>query len=145
MSTITIWVLLGTGLLVTEMLTGTFFLLFLSLGAFAASLAALFGFESMPLQIMICGVVAGLGFFLLKKPLQKKLLKTASVQIDQGQVVRIEQPLSAGQTTRISYQGTTWEARNTDSAALNPGDDGLIVGTEGHILLLKKSTPPINS
>ncbi len=145
MSTITIWVLLGTGLLVTEMLTGTFFLLFLSLGAFTASLAALFGFESMPLQIMICGVVACLGFFLLKKPLQKKLLKTASVQIDQGQIVRIEQPLSAGQTTRISYQGTTWEARNTDTVALNPGDDGLIVGTEGHILLLKKSTPPLNS
>ena len=141
MSTITMWVLLGTGLLVTEMLTGTFFLLFLSLGAFAASLVALFGFESVPLQIMICGVVACLGFFLLKKPLQKKLLKSASVQIDQGQIVRIDHSLPPGQTTRISYQGTTWEARNTDTVALVTGDDGLIVGTEGHILLLKKSTP----
>ena len=141
MSTITIWVLLGTGLLVTEMLTGTFFLLFLSLGAFSASLAALFGVHSMPLQIVICGVVSSLGFFLLKKPLQKKLLKSASIQIDQGQIVRIDQPLSAGQSTRISYQGTTWEARNADVADLNPGDQALIAGTEGHILLLKKTTP----
>jgi membrane protein implicated in regulation of membrane protease activity len=141
MSTITIWVLLGTGLLVTEMLTGTFFLLFLSLGAFAASLAALFGMESIPMQIVICAIIACLGFFLLKKPLQKKLLKTASVQIDQGQIVRIDHSLPAGQSTRINYQGTTWEARNTDSVDLNPGDQGLIVGTEGHILLLKKSIP----
>ncbi len=141
MSTITIWVLLGTGFLVTEMLTGTFFLLFLSLGAFSASLAALFGFNSIPLQIVICGVVACVGFVLLKKPLQKKLLKTASIQIDQGQIIRMDQVLSAGQSTRISYQGTTWEARNLDSVDLNPGDSGLIVGTEGHILLLKKSTP----
>ena len=95
----------------------------------------------MPLQIVICGVVSSLGFFLLKKPLQKKLLKSASIQIDQGQIVRIDQPLSAGQSTRISYQGTTWEARNADVADLNPGDQALIAGTEGHILLLKKTTP----
>jgi inner membrane protein len=141
MSTITIWVLLGTGLLVTEMLSGTFFLLFLSLGAFSASLAALFGLQSIPLQIVICAVVACLGFFLLKKPLQKKLLKSAAIHIDQGQILRMEQPLAPGQTTRISYQGTTWDARNTDSVALNPGDRARIAGTEGHILLLKNTTP----
>jgi membrane protein implicated in regulation of membrane protease activity len=139
MNTITFWVLLGTALLVTEMLTGTFFLLFLSLGAFSASLAALFGLHSIPLQIVICGVVAFIGFFLLKKPLQKKLLKAAAISIDHGQVVRIDQPVAPGQSTRINYQGTTWEARNADSVSLNPGDSGLIVGTEGHILLLKKS------
>lgn len=141
MSTITIWVLLGTGLLVVEMLTGTFFLLFLSLGAFSASLAALFGMDSIPLQIFINSLVACGGFFLLKKPLQRKLLKSVSVQIDQGQIVRIEQSLAPGQNTRVNYQGTTWEARNLDNVTLNPNDEAIIVGTQGHILLLKKSTP----
>lgn len=138
MSTITLWVVLGTCLLIAEMLTGTFFLLFLALGAFSASLLALFGLDSFPLQIFICGLVSLAGFFILKKPLQKKMLKAASVQNDLGQRVQVDHAIAAGQMGRVNYQGTTWEARNTDSHSLSKGDSALIVGTEGHILLLKK-------
>lgn len=138
MSTITLWVVLGTCLLVAEMLTGTFFLLFLALGAFSASLLALFGLDSFPLQIVICGIVSVAGFFILKKPLQKKMLKAASVQNDLGQRVQVDQTINAGQMARVSYQGTTWEARNVGAESLLNGDWALIVGTEGHTLLLKK-------
>lgn len=138
MSTITIWVVLGTCLLVAEMLTGTFFLLFLALGAFSASLLALFGLDSLPMQIVVCGLVSVAGFFILKKPLQKKMLKSASVQNDLGQRIQLDQSIAAGQTGRVSYQGTTWDARNVDTQALSKGDSALIAGTEGHILLLKK-------
>ncbi len=141
MSIITVWVLLGTCLLVTEMLTGTFFLLFLSLGAFSASLAALFGMESIPLQIVVCGVISVVGFLLLKKPLQRKMLKGTPIHADLGQTVRIDQVVLVGQSTRVNYQGTTWEARNEDTVPFNAGDQGLIAGTDGHILLLKKLTP----
>lgn len=138
MSTITLWVVLGTCLLVAEMLTGTFFLLFFALGAFSASLLALFGLDSFPLQIVICGVVSIAGFFVLKKPLQKKMLKAASVQNDLGQRIQVDQAISISQIARVSYQGTTWEARNVGTESLNKGDWALIVGTEGHTLLLKK-------
>ena len=138
MSTITLWVVLGTCLLVAEMLTGTFFLLFLALGAFSASLLALFGLDSVPLQIVVCGVVSLAGFFILKKPLQKKMLKAAAVQNDLGQRVQLDQAIAANQMGRVNYQGTTWEARNVGSESISKGDWALIVGTEGHTLLLKK-------
>lgn len=135
---ITFWVVFGTALLIAEMLTGTFFLLFLSLGAFSASLAALFGLNSLPAQISICGAISILGFLLLKKPLQKRFLKTARLQTDVGQPVKLDTSVASGQITRLSYQGTTWDARNVGSQDLNSGDFAVIISTDGNILLIKK-------
>lgn len=138
MSTISLWVVLGTCLLVAEMVSGTFFLLFLSLGAFSASLAGILGLTSFPLQIVVCGLVSALGFLLLKKPLQKKMLKSAAIQLDLGKTIIVDTALSPGQTTRISYQGSTWDARNEGAQSLIPGETALIVGTDSHLLLIKK-------
>lgn len=138
MTYITLWVVLGTSLLVAEMMTGTFFLLFFSLGAFCASLFALFGLESFSLQVVICGVVSVLGFVLLKKPLQKKFLKAAQIQNDIGQKIRLETSIPAGGSSRIAYQGTTWDAQNTGTLDLQPGDMAIIVGTDGPTLFIQK-------
>ncbi len=138
MTHITLWVVLGTCLLVAEMMTGTFFLLFFSLGAFCASLSALFGLNSFPLQIVVCGVVSVVGFVLLKKPLQKKFLKTAQIQNDIGQKIKIDTAIPAGKSARIAYQGTTWDAQNNGSVDLQSGDLALIVGTDGPTLLIQK-------
>jgi membrane protein implicated in regulation of membrane protease activity len=140
MSYVTLWVLLGTSLLVAEMLSGTFVLLFFSLGAFSASLLALFAVAPLEGQILCCGIVSAAGFFLLKKPLQKKLLKTAAIHADRGRVISIDTAIAVGQSARIAYQGTTWDARNEGALDLKVGDQALIVGTDGNILLLKKQT-----
>jgi membrane protein implicated in regulation of membrane protease activity len=140
MSYVTLWVLLGTSLLVAEMLSGTFVLLFFSLGAFSASLLAVFEVAPIEGQILCCGLVSAVGFFLLKKPLQKKMLKTAALHADLGKVVAVDTNIAAGQSARIAYQGTTWDARNAGTSDLLTGDQALIVGTDGNILLLKKQT-----
>ncbi len=141
MSFTTLWVLLGTGLLVAEVLSGTFVLLFFSLGAFAAALLAIFGVGAVEMQILTCGVVSALGFFLLKKPLQRKMLRSAeSIQVDLGRTLRAEAPLKSGGVVRVSYQGTTWEARNEGREDISEGEIMQIVGTDGNILLVNKQT-----
>lgn len=141
MSLTTLWVLLGTGLLVAEVLSGTFVLLFFSLGAFAAALLAVLGVSAPEIQILACGVVSALGFFLLRKPLQKKMLRSKeSVHVDLGKTLRAESSLKVGGSVRISYQGTTWEARNTGNEDIAQGELMQITGTDGNILLVNKQT-----
>lgn len=46
-----LWLLLGFGLLIVELLTGTFYLLMFGIAAFAAAAVAFFG-QGFPIQIM---------------------------------------------------------------------------------------------
>lgn len=138
MSYLTLWMILGVILLVAEMLTGTFVLVFIALGCFIAALVAITAPLNLVAQITACTLVALLGVFALRKPLQRKLLKSESFQADIGQVVAVTVSIPAQQENRINYQGTTWSAKNVDDTDLNAGDHALIVGLDGHTLLLKK-------
>lgn len=136
----TIWILGGIVLLILEMLSGTFVLMFVALGFFAAGLcSSLNRFGSMyGLQAVICAVVSILGVLLLRKPIQKKLLRSISLNADIGKEIQVTQEIAPHQTTRITYQGTNWYATNLDSEALKQGDRVEIVGIDGNVLLVRK-------
>ncbi len=131
------WMIAGIGLMVGEMLTGGFFLLFLALGAFAASLAAAFGQPAF-VQMGVCAAVAILGATALRKTLQRKLLKSINISADVGKEIQIDQAIPPHKRSRISYQGTSWEAHNVGSEDILVGDRVVIVGIDGISLLLRK-------
>lgn len=132
------WVIAGIGLLVGEMLTGGFFLLFIALGCFAASLTAALAQPPL-LQMAACAVVAVIGVSVLRKSLQRKMLKSIhSLNADVGKEIQIDKAVPPHQRARISYQGTTWEAHNVGHEAVKEGDRVVIVGVDGISLLLRK-------
>lgn len=133
-----IWFLAGVALLTLEMLSGTFVLLFISFGAFAAGLIATFVSQQLLVQALTCAVVAIAGTVFLRKPIQARFLKTTLLSADIGKEIKISQNMPPHQTTRISYQGTNWFATNLDPVELKEGDRVSIVGIDGNTLLIRK-------
>ncbi len=132
-----LWIIAGLVLLAGEIISAGFFLVFIALGCFAAALVASLEFNYTA-QTIACAVFSVAGVFLLRKPIQRRLLKTIRISADVGNEITVDQPIPAHKQVRITYQGTTWLATNLDSEPLSQGDRVVIVGMDGNILLLRK-------
>ena len=132
------WLIAGLILLIAEMGTGTIFLVFIALGCFSAAATSMGLPDAVTLQILVCSCVSVLGAFGLRKPLQRRLLKKTNLQVDVGRELLIDQDIEPHKRSRISYQGTTWEASNIGSESVRQGDHVTIVGIDGNVLLIRK-------
>ena len=138
MELLNFWLIAGLVLLVAEMLTGGFFLMFIAIGAFAAALTASFG-GVFAAQAIIGSAVTIVGLLVLRKPIQKKLRETsASVKNDIGKEILVDQVIMPHKQGRITYQGTTWQTTNIGHEPIMVNDHALIVGLDGNILLIRK-------
>lgn len=131
------WMAAGFLILVGEMLSMSFFLLFIAIGCFAAALLGLLD-QSLTDQVVVCAVVSVLGMLALRKPIQRRLLKGIQIRADVGKEITIDQPMAAFGQTRISYQGTQWLATNLGPQEVHLGDRVIIVGIDGNVLLIRK-------
>jgi membrane protein implicated in regulation of membrane protease activity len=105
------WFVVGFGLLVAELLTGTFYLLVIAVAMGAAGLAALAG-APFALQLVIAAAI-GLGgsLWLRTTKFGRRLHERGDDRVqnmDIGQSVRIDQ-WSPARTARAQYRGSTWE------------------------------------
>ncbi len=132
-----LWIIAGLVLIVGEMLTTGFFLLFLALGCLAASLTGGFGFSHLA-QGSTFAFVSVFGVLALRRPIQKRLLKTISINADIGKQMQIDQTIPPHQQLRITYQGSSWMATNLDADEIHQGDRVVIVGIDGNTLLIRK-------
>jgi membrane protein implicated in regulation of membrane protease activity len=134
----TIWIVAGLILLVGEMLTGGFFLIFIALGCFISAVTALLG-GAIFLQALVCSMVAVLGMVTLRRPIQQRLLKrNMGFSLDVGKEITCEQAVAPQAQTRIHYQSTSWLATNAGTQQLQPGDRAVIIGIDGNTLLIRK-------
>lgn len=137
MDWLTIWLTAGICLLVIEMMSGTFVLMFLSLGCFAAAMADYLGSTELNTEVAIGVAISLLGLVIWRKTLQKRLTKQISVSSDIGKEIVVDQETLPGQSSRISYQGTTWNAVSVDSEVIKSGQPAQIVGIDGNSLLIR--------
>lgn len=113
METSTLWWLVAGALIVSELLTGTFYLLMLAAGVVAGAITAHLGL-SLALQIGAAALVgAGLvvGLYQMKKtrPGDPSPRADRSVNLDVGETVLIEAWNTDG-TSSVKYRGATWTA-----------------------------------
>ena len=107
------WWLLTGALVAVEMLSGTFYLLMLALGAAAAAIAAHLGVPLVA-QLFVASV-AGLAsvaiWYQIKKrqPGDPSVRSQRSVNLDVGELVMIEAWDPEG-TALVKYRGATWTA-----------------------------------
>lgn len=134
-----IWIIAGIVLMIAEMLTASVFLIFIALGCFAAALADIWLPNNMAVELGVCAAVSVLGAVFLREPLQRKLLKDLNLKADVGKEIKVEDPIGAHQTARVTYQGTSWQATNLDDSELKQGDRARIVGIDGITLIIRKS------
>ncbi|MDQ0089367.1 membrane protein implicated in regulation of membrane protease activity [Paenibacillus anaericanus] len=113
-----VWLIAAGVLLVFEMMTLTFYLLWLSLGAAVAAIIALITPEGFLLQVLVgCLVALGLTFF--TKPIVKKLRASKGFQDTGTELVGkqgvVVEPIEQGQYGIVKVGGDTWSAISTQT------------------------------
>lgn len=140
MQTYLIWLLAGLALVIAELITGTFYLLVLGLGAFGAGAAAWLG-AGFPIQVIAAVVVSGVGMYLV----HAYRARNAALQmppIDAGQPASFESWVDqAAGLARVRYRGASWEARMEGGEAPQPGAVLYVLAAEGNTLRVSARRP----
>ena len=135
-----VWLLIGFGLLIVELVTGTFYLLVLGIAAFGGAAAAYLG-QGFPVQIITTAVVASIGSFLVR------VYRTRNAQqqmrpLDHSQPVKFEAWVDPGtRVARVLYRGAPWEARVDGDGQVEPGASLYILTVEGNSLTVSRTRP----
>jgi membrane protein implicated in regulation of membrane protease activity len=107
------WFVAGFGLLIAELLSGTFYLLVIALAAGGAGVAALLG-AGFPLQLVVAAVIGFSGSLWLRRSRAlQKAVPDALQNLDQW---------IDGRTARASYRGALWDVELAEEGAAAPGE-----------------------
>jgi membrane protein implicated in regulation of membrane protease activity len=134
------WAIVGLVLVITELLTGTFYLLMLGIAAFGAAAAAglAFGFEVLAVVFL---VASGVGCYAVHLYREKNRAQQMP-SIDAGQPASFESWVDQAEgLARVRYRGASWEARVDGAAALQPGSVLYVLATEGNTLRVSLRRP----
>ena len=105
------WFVVAFGLLVAELLSGTFYLLVISIALAAAGIAALAG-ASIALQFVVAAAIGiGGSVWLRTTRFGKRLHERGDDRVqnmDIGQSLRVEN-WTAARTARANYRGAVWD------------------------------------
>jgi membrane protein implicated in regulation of membrane protease activity len=139
-----LWLVVGFVLVIAELVTGTFYLLVIGLGAFAAALVAWAGGNEI-VQALAGSAVALGGMFLVHHwhAARRHRDDAHGNFLDRGQAVVLESWTNelAG-FARVKYRGTSWDARLAEPAARPvPGATLYIEALEGNTLVVAAAPP----
>ncbi|MBP1989409.1 NfeD family protein [Paenibacillus eucommiae] len=130
-----IWLIIGCVLLVAEMLTLTFYMLWLGVGALIAFAIALIFPDSFLLQVLF-GCIAALLLTIFSKPLTRRIRKAEGFKdaIDDlvGKQGIVVQEISEGKYGVVKVGNETWSAFSNEHLFIN---DSVIVVSRGNTTL----------
>jgi membrane protein implicated in regulation of membrane protease activity len=138
-----LWIIAGFILVIVELVTGTFYLLVIGVGAFAGAAVAWAGGGYLSQAVGACAV-ALVGTWLVNR--WHRAHRSSSVKdnfLDLGQPVVLESWVDAASgSARVKYRGTTWDARIAPGTRSEPGATLFINGQDGSTLLVGAAPPP---
>ena len=142
MSDATLWWIAAGVIVGLELLTGTFYLLMLALGAAAAALGAQLGWPVLT-QVLTAGGLGGaavLGWHLWRQRGKEQALgqgrTNPDLHLDLGQAVDVTLWTPEGRA-RVNYRGAQWDALYRGPQPAQAGAHR-IQGVEGNSLILEK-------
>lgn len=131
-----IWACLGIALIIGEMLTGTFMLLFFGAAAFVvAGLRALGIVDSLVWEIILFSLLGIAATAVLRRKMVKAMNPSLGFETDKTLVLSVD--INPGESAMIDYQGSKWNATNTGHEILRAGKAVQIARMEGVKLFLK--------
>ncbi len=141
-----VWTIIGFSLVIIELMTGTFYLLVLGVGALAAALAAWLGLPFIA-QVGVAGIVAGIGTWWVQRwHAGHRTDGDQANAIDIGQAVTLLNWVNpADGSLRVKYRGTEWDARvkpgDVAAAALATGSTLFILAQDGQCWVVGSQRP----
>ena len=138
-----LWVIVGLVLVIAELVTGTFYLVVLGLGAFAAAAASWAGANAL-VQALVGGGVAIGGAVLVHHwhEAHRRADEGRSNFLDRGQPVVLESWANeAAGLARVKYRGASWDARVASGIKPVPGATLYIDSQDGQTLVVTEAPP----
>ena len=135
-----VWAVTGLVLAIVELVTGTFFLLMLSIAAFGAASAAYLGFD-FAAQSIVAAMVAAIGCYGVHVYRARNRAQQMA-PIDAGMPASFESWVDApARLARVRYRGASWDARVEGAEALEPGATLYVLAADGNTLKVAKNRP----
>jgi membrane protein implicated in regulation of membrane protease activity len=143
METWLLWVIVGSVLIIAELVTGTFYLLVLGLGAFASAIAAWAGANAVVQALVGAAVAIGGSWWVhAVHAKQRKADEGRANFLDRGQPVVMEGWANeAANLVRVKYRGTSWDARVPAATRPVPGSTLYIDAQDGQTLVVVEAPP----
>ncbi len=131
------WVIAGFALVIIELMTGTFYLLVIGIGAFAGAGVAWAGGGFFAQAVGACAV-ALVGTGLVRRWHRTHQAAGAKENLlDLGQPVVLEEWVDAATgLARVKYRGASWDAKLAPGDRPEPGSTLYIHGQEGNLLVV---------
>ena len=127
------WVIAGLALAISELLTGTFYLLVLGIAAFGAAAGAYLGLGFGP-QIGLAAAVAAVGCYAVSAYRARNRARQMP-PIDSGMPASFESWIDpAARLARVRYRGASWDARVEGTEPLEPGSLVTVASADGNTL-----------
>jgi membrane protein implicated in regulation of membrane protease activity len=134
------WAIVGFVLVITELMTGTFYLLMLGVAAFGAALVAWLG-QDFGVQAVVAAVISALGCYGVHL-YRAKNRGAGMAPIDAGMPATFEGWIDAGsRLARVRYRGATWDAQVEGAEGVEPGATLFVLAVNGNTLKISKSRP----
>ncbi len=130
-----LWFVLGFALLAAEMLTGTFFLLFMGLSALAIGAFKFVVNTHWILDVILFGLLSTL----LALSYMKRKKKASATGYSPTETFLLDRDLPANSEAKIQYNGSPWTALNRTNTNLAKGERVTVVKTDGVKLILEKT------
>lgn len=140
MDTPLIWLIAGFVLVITELVTGTFYLLVLGIaglvGAGVAYAGGAFVWSAIAAAIVALAGVVGVHRY------KRKMLPGRMRGLDVGQPAAFESWVNQGAGhARVRYRDALWDAQVADGAAAEPGEVLYVAAVDGNTLKVSKTRP----
>ena len=138
-----IWAAVATVLLIGEMMTATFGLLFFGLAAAVTALVVLIKPDlGVEVQLIIFAVLGLLGAYFGRKWIKQKLASRAAppIEVDSNSEFVADRDIEPGAEGAVLYQGVPWTAVNDSNEPIRKGDRVRVARTSGIKLMIQKVT-----
>lgn len=131
-----LWFVIGFALLAAEMLTGTFFMLFMGLAALTVGALKFMISTHWSVEVIIFGAIsASLALFYMKR----KRNGAPGNGYSPTETFLLDTDIPAQGEGKVQYHGSPWTALNMTAQPLHKGDRVVVVRTEGVKLILEKA------
>jgi membrane protein implicated in regulation of membrane protease activity len=133
-----IWLVTGIVLVIAELVTGTFYLLFLGIAAIVGAAVAYLGAPFWA-QAIISAVVLTMGVIWIQR--HKRMTKEPAMRgLDVGQPVKWESWIDqADNRARVQYRDAQWDAKVAGEIRGEPGEVLYITAVDGATLHVAKT------
>ena len=133
------WFSAGLLLIIADLLVGSFFLLFLGVGALITGTSIMFDVNSISVHWVIFAVSSSILAMVFRKPLMHRYGPGSAQKYNehQGEWIEIVEEENKSHSAKAKYKGSSWNVKSISGKNLKHGDKLQILRMEGISIIVE--------